>query len=276
MKVGFKATAGCEAEAFWSKVDKNGPVPENRPSLGPCWIWKAALHSAGYGVSWWHKRLVGAHRISYELFFGAVPRGLEPDHLCRIRPCVNPHHLEAVTRKVNNARGFSPSAINSRKTHCGQGHRLAGRNVYKNTNVSGSHRTCRACHRKRVREEYHKKEGRMPRICNLMGCGNPIVNKAGNADYRKHWCSRECKNSDSREKMAARRKVVHGRKCRLCGRKALAATPLLVGVSQDTTPPLSEAGRHEEFLDANIRLRSERPETEIAEGSIGMPEHLRG
>lgn len=82
-----------------------------------------------------------AHKWAYESIVGPVPEGMELDHLCRNRACVNPAHLEAVSRRVNQLRGLSISAKNARKTHCVHGHPLTGENVYE---WRGS-RYCRAC-----------------------------------------------------------------------------------------------------------------------------------
>lgn len=101
------------------------------------------------------------------------------------------------------------------------------------------------------------------RVCNNSTCGTLLKTKTGAPDYRRHWCSRECKNSDAKEKMAARRKVVHGRKCRLCGRKAIAAAPLLSGVSQDTGPRVINITVDDWTPGEDERLRSERPEEEV-------------
>jgi hypothetical protein len=73
-------------------VDENG-----------CWIWQKNLRS-GYGRAWRDSRMVTAHRWFWEQENGLVPEGLELDHLCRVRACVNPDHLEAVTREVNIRR----------------------------------------------------------------------------------------------------------------------------------------------------------------------------
>ncbi len=71
-----------------------------------CWAWTGALFENGYGAFWDtnNDTNVRAHRAAYQLLRGAIPEGLELDHLCRVRHCVNPHHLEAVTRSENLRR----------------------------------------------------------------------------------------------------------------------------------------------------------------------------
>lgn len=94
-----------------------------------CWIWTGSIRK-GYGQIWTsldasgHRSLLQAHRASYELARGPIPEGLDLDHLCRNRLCVNPDHLEPVTRRVNILRGTAPAAHNARKTHCDEGHSL--------------------------------------------------------------------------------------------------------------------------------------------------------
>lgn len=88
-----------------------------------CWLWTGSLR-AGYGqirvrteTGW---TVAAAHRVSYELARGPIPDGLDLDHLCRNTVCVNPRHLEPVTRQTNVLRGVGPSATNARKTNCGR------------------------------------------------------------------------------------------------------------------------------------------------------------
>lgn len=125
-------------ERFWSKVDKGQE----------CWLWTASVTGAGYGQFYIAPTMRGSHRISYEWLVGPIPLGLDLDHLCRIRHCVNPGHLEPVTRSENNQRGLL-SALRVPKTHCPGGHPYDGGNTYVNT-LGRS--VCRECKRTRSRE----------------------------------------------------------------------------------------------------------------------------
>ncbi|MDX3315184.1 HNH endonuclease signature motif containing protein [Streptomyces sp. ME08-AFT2] len=125
---------------FWVKVaapDSNG-----------CWLWTGKVNRYGYGDFGLRKRLVKAHRFAYTVTRGPIPDGLVLDHLCRVRHCVNPAHLEAVTQRENTLRGDAPSARRARLTHCPQGHPYSKANTYV---TSRNERKCRACHRIRQR-----------------------------------------------------------------------------------------------------------------------------
>ena len=132
---------------FWKKVNKDGPLSAVRPDLGQCWLWTGAIISEQKPYGRVRRgpnkgRRFLAHVISYSDAKGAIPNGLELDHLCRIPQCVNPQHLEAVTHKVNTLRGKSPHAKNSKKTVCPQGHAYTPENT--KINYRGS-RECRIC-----------------------------------------------------------------------------------------------------------------------------------
>lgn len=110
------------------------------PSTG-CWLWTGFVEPSGYGrMTYGGQQL--AHRISYEHFVGPIPAGLQLDHLCRVRNCVNPEHLEPVTARENTLRGEAPAALNARKTHCIRGHEFTPENTYVQ---SGGGRGCVAC-----------------------------------------------------------------------------------------------------------------------------------
>ncbi len=132
-------------ERFWAKVNKNGPTQAHRPDLGPCWLWIGSITATGYGR---FSRSGLAHRISFS-FIRPIPTGLDLDHLCRVRHCVNPSHLEPKTRKENmNAPGSMvgvPTGLKqSSKTHCLRGHEFSGENMRRDFR---GHRACRACFR---------------------------------------------------------------------------------------------------------------------------------
>lgn len=133
-------------ELFWRKVNKNGPIPERRPDLGPCWLWTAYITpSTGYGWFGYGGRngtRTTGHRFAYETFVGPVPEGWHVDHLCMVRACVNPGHLEAVTHGENLRRG---AEARGKPTHCKQGHEFTP----ENTRVTPRQIFCRQCNRDR-------------------------------------------------------------------------------------------------------------------------------
>lgn len=99
----------------------NGPVLarfEAKVEVTPtCWLWAGARTTGGYGLLKVAGRPEYVHRLAYEHHVGPVPAGLQLDHLCRVRHCVNPAHLEAVTGAENTRRGEP-----ARRTHCPHGH----------------------------------------------------------------------------------------------------------------------------------------------------------
>lgn len=129
-------------------------IPE--PNSG-CWLWTGFTNEHGYGLlsvrENGKKKLRRAHRISYELKNGPIPKGLQIDHLCRVRCCVNPDHMEPVTLVENVMRGESFYAQQARRTHCPRGHEYSGRNLHVG---SKGERKCRACDLERYYERKYK------------------------------------------------------------------------------------------------------------------------
>ncbi len=118
-------------------------MPE--PNTG-CWIWLKGLMPAGYGCFGYKGKTVLAHRISYEVAKGPIPKGLQIDHICRVRCCVNPDHLRCVTIRENVLCGIGVAAQNLAKTHCRRGHEYTPDNTFSiPSNPRG--RRCRECNR---------------------------------------------------------------------------------------------------------------------------------
>jgi hypothetical protein len=130
----------AESDRFWSKVDRGEG----------CWLWTAGRTGAGYGIFWLRGGNALAHRLSYQIANGSIPDGLHIDHLCRVRHCVNPEHMEPVTIGVNVLRGIGITAMNVRKTHCAHGHEFTPENTF---TMSNGGRGCRACRRKHWAEQ---------------------------------------------------------------------------------------------------------------------------
>jgi len=122
-----------DIERFWEKVEKTNS----------CWNWTASKFKNGYGQFRLGGTMVLAHRFSYELSIEKITKGLEIDHLCRNRKCVNPEHLELVNHHMNLLRGNTIARFNAEKTHCPQGHAYTKENIYVESNGSRHCRTCR-------------------------------------------------------------------------------------------------------------------------------------
>ncbi len=120
---------------------------EDRGYETPCWIWQMTITKYGYGVFYYDNKKWRAHRYFYTVFKGPIPDGLVIDHLCRVRECVNPNHLEAVTTRENTLRSDNFIAVHARKTHCIRGHPFGEAN----TRMTPKGRDCRTCARMRAR-----------------------------------------------------------------------------------------------------------------------------
>lgn len=166
------------APSFWANV-----CPE--PMSG-CWLWVGTVSKQGYGSFSLAGKRFAAHRYSWEASRGPIPAGLQIDHLCRVRCCVNPQHLEPVTGKENVHR----AAI--LRTHCKHGHPFNE----ENTQYHGTVRICRKCVI-RARRLYR-------RACKAVGITRP-----GGGESARH--SQTCKPCGNCEWCAYRRKLKHDR-----------------------------------------------------------------
>ena len=138
-----------------------------------CWLWTGAIMPNGYGhfiqrLATNSYRQGYAHRFSYERYKGAIPPGDTVDHLCRVRNCVRPEHLEACSRAENINRGL----LGVLKTHCVKGHELTEDNIYRPPR-GRRQRQCRTCRNEsmtRFRREHpnydkdwkHKRKSAIP------------------------------------------------------------------------------------------------------------------
>jgi len=119
-----------------------------------CWLWAGARFSNGYGQAWSRqlRRPIQAHRLVWQELVGPIPAGLQLDHLCRVRACVNPSHLRVVTSRENiHAPGSTCLAkANAELEACRRGHRFDAENTYSYR----GYRLCRICRRdwKRARK----------------------------------------------------------------------------------------------------------------------------
>lgn len=148
-RIPARRLTAAEAARFWSKVDRNGPVPDHAPHLGPCWVWTAAK-TQGYGVFRREgDKLERAGRVAWMNEHGDIPERTI-DHLCANRACVRPSHLEPVPYGENTRRGW----VNRKPETCKRGHPLDDAYI----TPSGS-RDCRICSRERKRAYKQRMRG---------------------------------------------------------------------------------------------------------------------
>lgn len=132
-------------ERFWEKVKKT-------PT---CWLWIASIDGHGYGSFHMDGKTRYAYHVAYEWLVGRRPAGMDLDHLCRNRACVNPAHLEPVSRGENLHRSpITQTSINAKKTHCIHGHEYTPENTRRDP-----WRRCETCRREGVKRRRLARKG---------------------------------------------------------------------------------------------------------------------
>lgn len=155
-------------ERIWAKISLND---------AGCWVWNGSRTAGGYGRTSVGGAYMYTHRLMLMAFGSSIPAGWHTDHLCRNRACCNPEHLEAVTAAENIHRSpIAMAALNSRKTHCPQGHEYTPENTIKTRNQ----RVCRAC----FRPPGHGKGGRTCRRGHEYTDANTYIDPRGRRDCR--------------------------------------------------------------------------------------------
>lgn len=131
-----------------------------QPDENGCWPWLGAINVHGYGnFHAYDGKSLRAHRVVYELMVGPIPDGLVIDHLCRVRHCVNPSHMEPVPPEVNVLRGVGPTAINRLKSECVRGHEFTPENT---ADTGRGGRRCKTCSRDGARARNAAKPRLLP------------------------------------------------------------------------------------------------------------------
>lgn len=127
-------------------------LEEDRGYETPCWQWTGTITSYGYAYFCADGLQCRALRFAYTHFVGEIPSGLTIDHLCRNQACVNPCHLEAVSRAENSRR--AQAAIRAAKTHCVNGHPWVPENLLR----EGIRQFCAICRRSKKLAAYHARK----------------------------------------------------------------------------------------------------------------------
>lgn len=142
----------CSGETF-SEREKNAFL--DKVLIGDeCWEWTGAHTPQGYTRLCYAGNSRPAHRFAYLWLFGDIPDDFDLDHLCRNRGCVNPSHLEPVTRRENLLRGDTFAARNAFRTHCPSGHEYTEDNI----SMFRGQRRCRECGRQAISHRYYEKK----------------------------------------------------------------------------------------------------------------------
>ena len=127
------------------RISKKFQISETK-----CWLWQGSLSPTGYSYIGYRGKTHRGHRLLYQMLRGETPKELVCDHLCRVRHCINPYHIELVTQRENLERGLSLVP----EDYCKRGHKMEGDNLY--FIPTRGARTCRACRVYRRKKYYER------------------------------------------------------------------------------------------------------------------------
>jgi hypothetical protein len=160
-----------------------------------CWIWCGRFTRDGYGKLTIAERTRAVHRVAYETWCGEIPVGFEIDHLCFVKACVNPAHLEAVTPEENRRRALVAGRFNlapqQHASHCVHGHPVDEVNTYRHPD---GHRQCRQCRNAWDRNTH--------RAVSCQSCGSAL--EYAGMGRRPLYCSRKCRRRAERNRQRGR------------------------------------------------------------------------
>jgi hypothetical protein len=133
-------------------VSVDGPIADSS-----CWIWTGTRH-LGYGVYYKDGRTLKAHRLAFTLFRGDIPPGSDSHHRCKNRACVNPWHIDILTKAQHSGLHGHLKGRNQHKgkTHCGNGHAFTPDNTKLVTDNGYTYRRCKTCDKKKKSESYKR------------------------------------------------------------------------------------------------------------------------
>lgn len=241
-----------------------------------CWLWQAAVIHNGYGQFTYKYKGIKAHRFSYELYKGEIPKGMLVCHSCDVRNCVNPDHLWLGTQKDNIQDMFKKGrrifteearkkiAKRSRERIVSTETRnILRKNAIGNTNRKGMNNSKQA--NLKIKEktiEFYKKNKNTKKICSF--CGNDFMGYDGRP--QQLYCSTKCNNKSQRQKRSEKRlskriakaKMIKPIKnCKFCDKEFVGST-LQLHCSKLCCSRQSDKNKRDKLMRSQLRFSNDR------------------